>query len=45
MRYSTLREGLPGDSGSKESPCSEGDLGWEEGSLEEGVATHSGILT
>ena len=30
-------------SDSKESACSEGDLGWED-PLEEGMATHSNIL-
>ena len=39
-------QGFPG--GSKESACSAGDLGWIPGwedLLEEGMATHSSILT
>ena len=36
--------GFPGGSDGKESTCNAGDLSWED-SLEEGVATHSSILT
>ena len=35
--------GFPDPSAGKESACSAGDLGWED-PLEEGKATHSGIL-
>ena len=35
--------GFPGGSDGKESACNAGDLGWED-PLEEGMATHSGIL-
>ena len=42
------REGFPGDSDGKESACNAGDPGCDpwvrEGSLEEGMATHSSIL-
>ena len=40
--------GFPGDSGSKKSACSVGDLGSTPGlgrSLEKGTPTHSSILT
>ena len=41
-------KGFPGGLDGKESTCNEGDLGstldWED-PLEEGMATHSGILT
>ena len=41
-------EGFPGGSDGKESACNLGDLGqflgWED-SLEEGMATHSSVLT
>ena len=36
--------GFASDSDSKESVCNVGDLGWED-PLEEGMATHSTILT
>ena len=36
--------GFPGGSDGKESDCNEGDVGWED-LLEEGMATHSSILT
>ena len=39
----TARLVFSGGSGSKESACNAGDLDWED-SLEEGMATHSGIL-
>ena len=35
--------GFTSDSDSKESACNVGDLDWED-PLEDGVATHSGIL-
>ena len=40
-------KGFPGDADGKESTCNAGDLGWSlgwEDPLEEGMATHSGIL-
>ena len=41
---SFLLKGFPGGSDGKESACNAGDLGQED-PLEEGVATHSSILT